>query len=108
MGVRVGNAKNQEMSFRYWEFLLECVVDLLLRDDDVVLLVVEVEQRTRKPENESKSSKDDFFHVRFFVMRKRTRGKSPNVLVMATPLARASVDRGVDVGVSGKHGEQRG
>ena len=32
----------------------------------------------------------------------------PNVRVMATPLARASVDRGVEVGATWKHGEQKG
>jgi len=32
----------------------------------------------------------------------------PIVIVMATPLARASVDRGVYVVVTGKHGEQKG
>ena len=31
-----------------------------------------------------------------------------NVRVMATPLARASVDRGVEVEISWEHGEQRG
>ena len=31
-----------------------------------------------------------------------------NVIVMTTPLARASVDRGVDVVVTVKHGEQKG
>ena len=31
-----------------------------------------------------------------------------NVRVMATPLARASVDRGVEVEITWKHREQRG
>ena len=31
-----------------------------------------------------------------------------NVKVMATPLARANVERGVEVGITWKHREQRG
>ena len=71
MGVGVSDAKNQEMSFRYWELLLECVVNLLLRDDDVVLLVADVEESSRQQENEHKSGNDDFLHG-------RTCAESPN------------------------------